>query len=114
MTGYIPIPLMAVWAVYGFLAHMQALHVQHFAGRSRNAFLVLMLFNFFALIFGLCFLIYAGFALAWWVPFALVAIGMVGAIPLGFVEDLVGTVQLSLLGFILLPVCAALMVYFLP
>ena len=66
------------------------------------------------MIVGLVFLVIYGFKVVWWAPFALFGLGFVFQIVSTFIEDLVGAVNLSLLGFIGWPVCAYLMITSIP
>ncbi len=97
------------FCLFGTFVFYQQLHLKHFRGASKIFEIILSIFAFAGMIVGLTFLIYYGFKVTWWAPFVIFAIGLLFMFIAAFIEKLIGKMTMSLLGFVVWPVCAYLM-----
>ena len=92
-----------------FVYYHQA-HLRNFHGASKLFKLILTIFAYSGMIVGFTFLIYYGIKVTWWAPFVMFFISVIFMFVSGLFEKLIiGALGMSLLGFIVWPVCAYLM-----
>ena len=89
--------------VRGFEMHP---HLRGLRGSSNGFEAILKLSVFAGRITGLAYLIYYGWTGVWWAPILIFVLGLLFTIVGVFVERLLGSFALSLLGFIGWPLCA--------
>ena len=89
--------------------YYQQLHLKNFRGASKIFELILSIFAFVGMIVGFAFLIYYGYKVTWWAPVIIFIIGLLFMFVAVFLEKMIGTLTMSLLGFIVWPICAYLM-----
>jgi len=107
-------PSIAAYCVFGVFIFYQQLHVKNFQGASRGFALALNISAFAGMLTGLAYLVYYGWTTAWWVPFVIFVIGLLASL-LGFLlERVVGSLVLSLGGFVGWPVSAYFMFHYIP
>jgi hypothetical protein len=63
---------------------------------------------------GIAYLIYYGYSVVWWAPVIIFVIGIVASILGFFLERIIGSLAVSLGGFIGWPICAYLMFRYVP
>ena len=108
-------PSIAFYCVFGIFVFYQQLHVKHFQGASQSFALALNISAFAGLLTGLVYLLYYGWSIVWWVPIVIFVIGLVASSVLGFlIERIVGSLALSVGGFIGWPICAYFMFSYVP
>jgi hypothetical protein len=108
------LPSIAFYCVFGIFVFYQQLHVRHFRGASQTFALALSISAFAGMLTGFAYLIYYGYSVVWWAPVIIFVIGIVASI-LGFLlERIIGSLAVSLGGFIGWPVCAYLMFRYVP
>ena len=71
--------------------------------------LILSIFAFVGMIVGFGYLIYYGYKVSWWSPFVVFGIGLLFKFLAVFIERLLGKFTMSLIGFVIWPICAYLM-----
>lgn len=104
----------AFYCLFGIFVFYQQLHVKNFQGASQSFALALNISAFAGMLTGLAYLIYYGWSVVWWAPIVIFVIGLVASM-LGFLlERLVGSLALSLGGFIGWPVSAYFMFSYVP
>jgi membrane-bound ClpP family serine protease len=87
----------------------QQLHAKHFRGASQGFLSFLIFTGFIGMATGLVFLVYYGIKVVWWAPLALFGLGLAFQLISNMIENLIGAFALSILGFVVWPVCAFLM-----
>jgi|UniRef100_UPI003784D08C hypothetical protein len=97
--------------VRGFETHP---HLRGFRGSSQGFETILKFSAFAGRITGLVYLIYYGWTVVWWAPIPIYVVGLLFPIVGVFVERLLGSFALSLLGFIGWPLCAFAMFTHIP
>lgn len=107
-------PSIAFYCVFGIFVFYQQLHVKNFRGASQSFALALSISAFAGMLTGLIYLVYYGWSVVWWAPVVVFAIGLLASV-LGFlVERVVGSLALSLGGFIGWPASAYFMFHYIP
>ena len=107
-------PSIALYCVFGIFVFYQQLHVKNFRGASQSLVLALNISAFAGMLTGLAYLVYYGWSVVWWAPIVIFVIGLVASL-LGFlIERVVGSLALSVGGFIGWPVCAYFMFSYVP
>jgi hypothetical protein len=107
-------PSIAFYCVFGIFVFYQQLHVKNFRGASQPFALALNISALAGALTGLAYLLYYGWSVVWWTPIVIFVIGLLAS-SLGFlVERVVGSLALSVGGFIGWPVCAYLMFSYVP
>ena len=97
------------YCLFGTFLYYQQLHVTHFRGASRVFENILSISVLAGMIVGLVFLFFYGYKVIWWAPLIIFTIGILFTFVGVFFEKLVGTFWMSMLAFIVWPVCAYLM-----
>lgn len=97
------------YCIFGTFVYYQQLHLKNFRGASKIFKQLLTVFAFVGMIVGLVFLIYYGYKVTWWAPFIILLLGLLSMFIAVYIEKLIGTLTMSLLGFIVWPLCAYLM-----
>ena len=97
------------YCLFGTFVYYQQLHFKTFKGASIVFELILSVFAFVGMIVGIAFLIYYGYKVTWWAPIIIFIIGLLFMFVGVFLEKLIGLLTMSLLGFIVWPICAYLM-----
>jgi hypothetical protein len=104
----------AFYCLFGIFVFYQQLHVKNFQGASQSFALALNISTFTGMLTGIAYLIYYGWSVVWWASIVIFFIGLVASM-LGFLlERFVGSLALSLAGFIGWPVCAYFMFSYVP
>lgn len=103
--------LVVSYTILSTFVFYQTRHVARFRGASEAARALLSLSSAIGGLTSLSLLVYAGFAVAWWAPFALFALALVLQALLVFPLELIilgqnGQLLISLLGFIGWPLSA--------
>lgn len=107
-------PSMVFYCAFSIFVFYQQLHVKNFQGASQSFVLALNISVFAGMLTGLAYLVYYGWSVVWWAPILIFVIGLLASM-LGFlVEHVVGSLALSLGGFIGWPVCAYFMFSYVP
>lgn len=107
-------PSIAFYCLFSIFVFYQQLHVKNFQGASQSFALALNISAFAGMLTGFAYLIYYGWSVVWWAPIVIFVIGLVASM-LGFLlERLVGSLALSLGGFIGWPVSAYFMFSYVP
>jgi hypothetical protein len=118
MSQHLPWPVVVTYAVYSIFAAQQKFCIRDLSEASPGYSLLLSYFGFFTSLFGVGFLIYYGFQTTWWAPLVLFAIGMLIYIPFVLLERtterLVPLQAWGLVSFVVVPVCAVLLIYYTP
>ncbi len=108
------LPSIAFYCLFGIFVLYQQLHVKNFQGASQSFALTLNISAFAGMLTGFAYLIYYGWSVVWWAPIVIFVIGLVAS-TLGFLlERIVGSLTLSLGGFIGWPVSAYFMFSYVP
>ena len=107
-------PSIAFYCLFGIFVFYQQLHGKNFQGASQFFVLAVNLSAFAGMLTGIAYLIYYGWSVVWWAPIVIFAIGLFASM-LGFLlERLIGSLALSLGGFIGWPVSAYFMFSYVP
>ena len=102
------------FCVFSMLTFYQKIHLRNFGGGSDLFNLLLNISVLAASITGLCYLVYYGWSVAWWVPFIIIFIGIFSSFVGVFIERIVGSLALSMAGFFGWPVAAYFMFAYIP
>jgi len=105
---------MAAYCVFGIFVFYQQLHVKNFQGASQAFALALNISAFAGMLTGLAYLVYYGWTVVWWAPVVIFVIGLLALLLAFLLERVVGSLALSLGGFIGWPVSAYLMFHYVP
>ena len=107
-------PSIAFYCAFSIFVFYQQLHVKNSQGASQSFALALNISAFAGMLTGLAYLVYYGWSVVWWAPILIFVIGLLASM-LGFlVERVVGSLVLSLGGFIGWPLCAYFMFSYVP
>lgn len=102
------------YCLFSIFIFYQQLHVKNFQGASQIFALVLNISAFAGMLTGLAYLVYYGWTVIWWAPLIILVVGLVVSM-LGFIiERLVGSLTLSLAGFVGWPLSAYYMFHYVP
>jgi hypothetical protein len=106
MQASLPISLIIAWCVFlGFLqVHSQ--HYSKFKGTSQSFLQALSISLFLGVPIGFGLLIYYFVQVAWYWPLVLLFISLIGAIFFGIIEAAIGSLTVSLIGFVGWPAAA--------
>jgi hypothetical protein len=104
----------AFYCLFGIFVFYQQLHVKNFQGAIQTFALALNISAFAGMLAGLAYLIYYGWSVVWWAPIVIFVIGLVASMFGFLLERLVGSLALSLGGFIGWPVSAYFMFSYVP
>ncbi len=107
-------PSIAFYCLFGIFVFYQQLHVKNFQGASQSFALALNISAFAGMLTGLAYLIYYGWSVVWWAPIVIFLIGLVASMFGFLLERLVGSLALSLGGFVGWPVSAYFMFSYVP
>lgn len=102
------------YCLFSFFVFYQQKHLKTFNGASKIFELILSISCLLGMITGFVYFGYYGYKVVWWAPVVIFLIGMLSFSILLFIEKIVGGFTLSLLGFIIWPVCAFLMFKYIP
>lgn len=100
--------------MFSIFVFYQQLHCKNFNGRSEAFGLLLSIFAFAGMITGFVYLVYYGWTVVWWAAVVTFLIGLLATIPGLLLERVFGKFTLSLLGFLIWPVCAYFMFALVP
>ncbi len=118
MFENMPILLIIAWSLFTVFAFYQKLHIRDFQGASQGFLLMLNLSSLGSMIFAVGFLIYYGVTVKWYFPIILLIIGLLVKFIWFAIEAQLGKKWLpfvfSTLGFIGWPLCAVVMIIYLP
>ena len=118
MSQHFPLSVLVTYAVFTFFAYKQKNYYINFEGASQVYSICLGILAFFAVFFGVGFLIFYGFRTTWLAPLILIAVGLVMYGPLLMLERMTSKFMpravWGLLSFVVIPVCAVLLVHFTP
>ncbi len=96
----------ASYCLFSTFVFYQQLHAKNFRGASQGFHSLLTIFAFAGMITGVSFLVYLGWKVAWWAPLLLLGIGLLFQLVATFVERVIGSLGISLAGFLGWPLCA--------
>ena len=106
------LPSIAFYCVFSIFVFYQQLHVKNFQGASQSFALALNISAFAGMLTGLTYLVYYGWSVVWWAPVVIFVVGLLASM-LGFlIERVVGSLALSVAGFIGWPVSAYFMFHY--
>lgn len=108
------LPSIAFYCLFGIFVFYQQLHVKNFQGASQSLALALNISAFAGMLTGLAYLVYYGWSVIWWAPIVIFVIGLVASTLGFFLERVVGSLALSLGGFVGWPVSAYFMFSYVP
>ena len=118
MFRELPILVIFSYTIFSIFKFYQALHVKNFRGGSEAASLVISISAFSAMIFGYGYLLYYGYAVAWYWPIVIFVIAMILKTLWFFIEAKLKlsnhVAWVSLSGFVVLPLTAYLLVESMP
>lgn len=104
----------AFYCLFGIFVFYQQLHVKNFQGASQSFALALNISAFAGMLTGFAYLVYYGWSVVWWAPIVIFLIGLIASLVGFLLERLVGSLALSLGGFIGWPVSAYFMFSYIP
>ena len=104
----------AFYCRFGIFVFYQQLHVKNFQGASQSFALALNISAFAGMLTGFAYLVYYGWSVVWWAPIVIFLIGLIASLVGFLLERLVGSLALSLGGFIGWPVSAYFMFSYIP
>ncbi len=107
-------PSIGLYCVFSVFVNYQQLHASNFHGASEAFGFFLNIFAFAGMVIGLSYLVYYGWKVVWWAPFVIFVLGILSFVPGLFLERIFGKNALSLLGFIVWPICAYYMFMLVP
>lgn len=107
-------PSIGFYCIFGIFVFYQQLHGKNFKGESQGFALVLHLFAFAGMITGIAYLIYYGWAVAWWAPIPIFFIGTAASFAGVILERIVGGFAISMAGFLVWPASAFMMFKLIP
>ncbi len=113
MSSLSPLSIL-FYCIFSFFLFYQQLHLKNFRGSSQGASLLLGMFSFVGMLTGLAYLIYYGWGVVWWAPFVIFIIGFAFKFIVRPIERFTGILPLSIAGFLIWPVCAFFMFWFVP
>jgi len=102
------------FCMFSTFVYYQQLHARDFRGESQLFLFALSIFAFVGMVVEVGYLVYYGWHVVWWAPFAILAISLVVGRVAFFVEKAVGALAISLAGFVIWPVFAYLMFRYIP
>lgn len=108
------LPSIVFYCGFSIFVFYQQLHVKNFQGASQSFALALNISAIAGMLTGLAYLVYYGWSVVWWAPILILVIGLLASMLGFFVERVVGSLALSLGGFIGWPVCAYFMFSYVP
>jgi hypothetical protein len=100
--------------LFSIFVFYQQLHVKNFKGASQPFALVLNISAFAGMLTGLVYLVYYGWSVVWWAPIVIFVIGLIASSLGVLLERIIGSLALSLGGFIGWPVSAYFMFFYVP
>ena len=112
--GALSLGSVGFYCIFSIFVFYQQLHVKNFRGSSQWFALILNLSAFVGMITGIAFLAYYGWQVVWWAPIVIFSIGLLAKVAGVFIERAVGSMTLSLAGFLGWPVSAYLMFNHIP
>ncbi len=108
-------PSITAYCLFSIFVFYQQLHVKNFQGASQAFSLALSISAFAGMLTGLAYLVYYGWSVSWWAPIVIFVLGVVASSVIGvLIERFVGSLVLSLVGFIGWPFSAYLMFEYMP
>ena len=107
-------PSISAYCVFGIFVFYQQLHVKNFHGASQSFALALNISVFTGMLTGLAYLVYYGWVVVWWAPVVIFVIGLIASLLGFFLERVVGSLALTLAGFVGWPVSAYFMFHYIP
>ena len=109
-----PPSLVVCFAAFSLFTYFHQRHFRHFQGASPIFEFVLGISSTLSMLVSLCFLVYYGYRVGWWMPFALVGLDLL-IFPVGvLLGRLVTPFGMSLLAFIAWPILAYFMFTLVP
>lgn len=107
-------PSISAYCLFGIFVFYQQLHVKNFRGASQSFALALNISAFAGMLTGLAYLVYYGWVVAWWAPIVILIIGLIASLVGLLFERVVGSLVLSVAGFVGWPVSAYVMFHYIP
>ena len=107
-------PSIGFYCLFSVFVFYQQLHGKNFRGSSQAFGLALNIFAFAGMLTGFAYLIYYGWTIVWWAPLVVFGIGLIASILGVVMERILGSLVLSLAGFVAWPVSAYFMFALLP
>jgi xanthosine utilization system XapX-like protein len=86
----------------------------NFQGASEGTRNALKASSGLGIIVGIVYLVYYGWTIIWWAPILVFLIGLISILLGSFINQLIPTAAVSMLGFIGWPICAFFMFHFIP
>jgi hypothetical protein len=118
MSEHLSWSVVVTYTVYSIFAAQQKFCYRDFKGASLGYHVLLGYFGFFTSLFGVGFLIYYGFRTTWWAPLVLFSLGLLVYIPFSrlelVAERFMPLQTWGLLSFVVVPICAGLLIFFTP
>lgn len=114
MPEELPLSTAVFYCLFSTFVFYQQLHLKNFRDASKGFEFVLSLFAFVGMITGFVFLVYYGWTVVWWAPVVLFVVSLFFQLIANFIERVTGPFLLSLIGFVVWPVCAYVMFSSLP
>jgi hypothetical protein len=108
------LPSISFYCLFSIFVFYQQLHVKNFQGASQVFALALNISAFAGMLTGLAYLAYYGWSVAWWAPIVILVIGLLVSMFGFLIERLVGSLILSLAGFVGWPLSAYYMFHYVP
>ena len=102
------------YCLFSIFIFYQQLQAKNFQGASKSLPLALNISAFLGMAAGLAYLVYYGWSVVWWAPIAIFVIGLVASALAIVVEKIVGSLTISLCGFIGWPASAYFMFRYVP
>ena len=118
MSYHLPFSVLITYGIFAVFASQQKFCLRDFRGSNQSYKLALAVFATLTSLFGIGFLVYYGFHTTWWAPLLLFAVGLLVYIPFtsleASVEKFMPLQIWGMLSFIVVPVCAVLLIRFTP
>ena len=97
------------YVIFSFFSYHLCMNIRDPEASSGGAYALMSLINIASLLFGVTFLIYIWWKFGWTYPAILFVLGMIITIPLSFVETIVSSRDLGVVGIVAVPACAIVM-----
>lgn len=114
MTDALPIHIIIAFSFYSFIATQQKVAIQLFRGRSRGYYHILMMFMAATSLFGIGYLVYYAFTVAWWAAVALFIIELLAFVILGFIGAFIPAWIIALSSFVTIPLLGLYLIHSIP
>lgn len=108
--GTMPVSLIVSFIVFFGFVNTHQRHIRAFQGSSQRFYIFLNIYFIASCLLGLGFLVYYGYCTSWYLPIILFFVsGIIGGIIFGILDGVVGSLQISVLGFIGVPISSYFM-----